>query len=76
MIIIFLAIALIAALVLLSSAYQVGRNRGFREGYAEGRDQEREDIIMDDEYACARLMMTAEEVRKVANCNAPADNET
>lgn len=74
--IIFLAIALIAALILLSSIYQVGRNRGFREGCAFGRDQEREDIIMDDEYACARLMMTAEEARYAANCYAPADNET
>jgi hypothetical protein len=63
--IIFLAIALIASLVLLTSAYQAGRNRGFREGCAYGRDREREDIIIDDEYARHRLTMTAEEVREL-----------
>ena len=65
MFIIFLAIALIAALILLNSIYQAGRDRGFREGCACGRDRELEDIIMDDEYARHRLTMTAEEVREL-----------
>ncbi|MES0385868.1 MAG: hypothetical protein ABUJ98_14935 [Hyphomicrobium sp.] len=58
---IFLAIALIAALVLLTSAYQTGRNRGFREGCAYGRELEREWIISDDDYARSVLMNTAAE---------------